>query len=76
MAAVAADFLRSSIDKWFRIIELFKLEKTSKTESSCKLFPISGLNLPWHNLRLFPLDLSFVIWEKRLTPICLHPLFR
>lgn len=33
-----------------------------------KLFLILSLNLPWHNFRLFPLVLSLVIWEQRLTP--------
>ncbi|KAK4816194.1 LOW QUALITY PROTEIN: hypothetical protein QYF61_012659 [Mycteria americana] len=31
-------------------------------------FLISSLNLPWHNLRPFPLVLSLVTWEKRPTP--------
>ncbi|KAK4824040.1 hypothetical protein QYF61_009631 [Mycteria americana] len=32
-------------------------------------------NLSWHNFRLFPLVLSFVTWEKRLTPTSLQPPF-
>ena len=30
-------------------------------------FLISNLNLPWHNLRPFPLVLSLVVWKKRMT---------
>uniref|UniRef100_A0A663M5Z2 Villin like n=1 Tax=Athene cunicularia TaxID=194338 RepID=A0A663M5Z2_ATHCN len=33
-------------------------------------------NLLWHNLRPFPLVLSVVTWEKRLTPTSLQPPFR
>ncbi|KAK4810608.1 hypothetical protein QYF61_007345 [Mycteria americana] len=47
------------------------------TTLSVKKFSlISNLNLPWHNLRLFPLVLSLVNWEKRLTPTSLQPPFR
>ena len=31
-------------------------------------FLTSSLNHPWHNLRPFPLVLSLVTWEKRVTP--------
>ena len=41
-----------------------------------KFFLISNLNLPWCNLRLFPLVLSLVPPEKRLTPTSLQPPFR
>jgi len=34
-----------------------------------KNFLMSKLNLPWHNLRLFPLVLLLVTWERRLTSI-------
>jgi len=40
------------------------------------LFLISSLNLPWHNLRPFPLVLSLVTWEKTQTPTSLQPPFR
>lgn len=30
---------------------------------------ISNLNLPWHNLRLFPLVLSFVPWKQSPVPL-------
>ncbi|KAK4832461.1 hypothetical protein QYF61_023508 [Mycteria americana] len=33
------------------------------------------LNLPWRNLRPFPLILSLVTWEERLTPTSLQPPF-
>lgn len=36
--------------------------------STKKFLPISYLNLPWHNLRLFLLVLSLVCWEQSLTP--------
>jgi len=36
-------------------------------------FIISSLNLPWHNLRPFPLVLSLVTWEKRLMATSLQP---
>ncbi|KAK4831110.1 LOW QUALITY PROTEIN: hypothetical protein QYF61_015413 [Mycteria americana] len=39
------------------------------TLSVKKNFLISSLNLPWRNLRPFPLVLSLVTWEKRLTPL-------
>ncbi|KAK4829616.1 LOW QUALITY PROTEIN: hypothetical protein QYF61_005743 [Mycteria americana] len=39
-------------------------------------FLTSNLNLPWRNLRPFPLVLSLVNWEKRLTPTSLQPPFR
>jgi len=39
-------------------------------------FLLSNLNLPWHNLRLFPLILSLVNWEKRPSPTSLQPPFR
>lgn len=32
-----------------------------------KVFPISNLNVSWHNLKSFPLALSLVICEKRPT---------
>ncbi|KAK4820559.1 LOW QUALITY PROTEIN: hypothetical protein QYF61_000709 [Mycteria americana] len=38
------------------------------TLSVKKNFLISSLNLPWRNLRPFPLVLSLVTWEKRPTP--------
>ncbi|KAK4832719.1 LOW QUALITY PROTEIN: hypothetical protein QYF61_025208, partial [Mycteria americana] len=38
------------------------------TLSLNKFFLISNLNLPWCNLRPFPLVLSLVTWEKRPTP--------
>lgn len=38
------------------------------TLSMTEIFLISTLNLPWHNLRPFPLLLSFVTWQERLTP--------
>ncbi|PKU44635.1 hypothetical protein llap_5071 [Limosa lapponica baueri] len=41
-----------------------------------KFFPISILNLPWHNLRPFPLVPSPVPWEKRLTPPLATPTFQ
>lgn len=42
--------------------------------SSCEVFfLIPTLDLPWHNLMLFPLVLSLVTWEKSPTPIWLHP---
>ncbi|KAK4829020.1 hypothetical protein QYF61_001795 [Mycteria americana] len=41
-----------------------------------KLFLISNLNLPWRNLRPFPLILSLVTWKKRPTPTSLQPPFR
>ncbi|KAK4824091.1 hypothetical protein QYF61_010602 [Mycteria americana] len=46
------------------------------TLSVKKFFLISNLNLPWHNLRPFPLVLSLVTWEKRPTPTSLQPTFR
>ncbi|KAK4810503.1 hypothetical protein QYF61_004283 [Mycteria americana] len=46
------------------------------TLSVKKFFLISNLNLPWHNLRPFPLILSLVTWEKRPTPTSLQPPFR
>ena len=39
-----------------------------------KCFLISNLNLPWHNLRPFPLILSPVSSEKRPTPLCCNHL--
>lgn len=39
-----------------------------------KVFLISNTNLPWCDLRLFPLVLYLLTWEKRLT--WLHPPFR
>ena len=33
---------------------------------------MSNLNLPWSNLRSFPLVLLLVTWEKRPTPTSLH----
>jgi len=33
-----------------------------------KFFLLSSLKLPWRNLKPFPLVLSLVTWEKRLTP--------
>ncbi|KFQ72252.1 Leucine-rich repeat and IQ domain-containing protein 1, partial [Phaethon lepturus] len=41
-----------------------------------KFFLISNLNLPWRNLRPFPLVLSLVTWEKRPTPSSPQPPFR
>ena len=38
------------------------------TLSEEQFFLISNMNLPWHNLRSFPLVLLHVMWEKRLTP--------
>lgn len=38
-----------------------------------RIFLNGQLNLPWHNLRPFPLDLSPVIWENRPIPVWLHP---
>ncbi|KAK4831669.1 hypothetical protein QYF61_018636 [Mycteria americana] len=46
------------------------------TLSVKKFFLISSLNLPWCNLRPFPLVLSLVTWEKRPTPALLQPPFR
>ncbi|KAK4826066.1 hypothetical protein QYF61_005025 [Mycteria americana] len=46
------------------------------TLSVKKFFLISRLNLPWRNLRPFPLILSLVTWEKRPTPTSLQPPFR
>ncbi|KAK4824615.1 LOW QUALITY PROTEIN: hypothetical protein QYF61_016921 [Mycteria americana] len=46
------------------------------TLSVKKLFLISNLSLPWHNLRTFPLVLWLDIWEKRPTPTSLQPPFR
>ena len=37
-------------------------------------FLLSSLNLPWQNLRPFPLILSLVTWAKRPTPSSLQPL--
>jgi len=34
-----------------------------------KFFLTFNLNLPWCNLRLFPLVLLLVTWEKRATTI-------
>ncbi|KAK4826124.1 LOW QUALITY PROTEIN: hypothetical protein QYF61_005276 [Mycteria americana] len=45
------------------------------TLSVKKNFLISSLNLPWRNLRPFPLVLSLVTWEKRPTPTSLQPPF-
>ncbi|KAK4829075.1 hypothetical protein QYF61_002019, partial [Mycteria americana] len=39
-------------------------------------FLISNLNLPWHNLRPFPLVLWLVTWEKRPTLTSLQSSFR
>lgn len=39
---------------------------TTLSEKKCLI--ISSLNLLWHNLRPFPLDLSLAICKKRLTP--------
>lgn len=33
-----------------------------------KFFLVCNLSLPWHNLKRFPLVLSVVTLEKRLTP--------
>ena len=38
------------------------------TLSEKKLFLKSNLNLPWCNLRPFPLVLLLDTWERRLTP--------
>ncbi|KAK4830710.1 hypothetical protein QYF61_012970 [Mycteria americana] len=46
------------------------------TLSVKKFSLISSLNLPWRNLRPFPLVLSLVTWEKRPTPTSLQPPFR
>jgi len=46
------------------------------TLSVKKCFLISNLNLPWHNLRPFPLILSPVSSEKRPTPLWLQAPFR
>ncbi|KAK4829053.1 hypothetical protein QYF61_001858 [Mycteria americana] len=46
------------------------------TPSVNKFCLISNLNLPWCNFRPFPLVLSLVTWEKRLTPTSLQPPFR
>ncbi|KAK4823315.1 hypothetical protein QYF61_000917 [Mycteria americana] len=46
------------------------------TVSVKEFFLISNLNLPWRNLRPFPLVLSLVTWEKRPTPTSLQPPFR
>uniref|UniRef100_A0A8D0FA34 C-type lectin domain-containing protein n=1 Tax=Strix occidentalis caurina TaxID=311401 RepID=A0A8D0FA34_STROC len=35
-----------------------------------------SLNLPWRNLRPFPLVLSLITWLKRLIPSSLQPPFR
>lgn len=43
------------------------------TLSGKKYFLIPSLNFPWYKLRPFPLILSFVIWEMRLTPSTLQP---
>ncbi|KAK4833022.1 LOW QUALITY PROTEIN: hypothetical protein QYF61_027404 [Mycteria americana] len=43
------------------------------TLSVNKFFPVSNLNLPWHNLRPFSLVLLLVALEKRLTPTSLQP---
>ncbi|KAK4821778.1 LOW QUALITY PROTEIN: hypothetical protein QYF61_000839 [Mycteria americana] len=43
------------------------------TLSVKKFFLISNLNLPWCNLRPFPLVLSLVTWDKRPTPTSLQP---
>ncbi|NXN36490.1 V1AR protein, partial [Rhinoptilus africanus] len=45
------------------------------TLSVKNFFLISILNLPWCNLRQFPLVLSLVTWENRPTPTSLHPPF-
>jgi len=39
-------------------------------------FLTSKLNLPWHNLRLFPLIRSLVTWKKTPTPTSLQFPFR
>jgi len=41
-----------------------------------EIFLISNLNLPWRNLRPFPLTLSLVTWEKRPKLTSLQPPFR
>lgn len=43
---------------------------------SQKFFQISNLNLPWDNLRSFPLVLSLVTWKKRPTPTLSQSPFR
>lgn len=35
---------------------------------SVTIFPVPNLNLPWHNLRSFPLILSFETYQKLLIP--------
>ncbi|XP_064911793.1 ankyrin repeat domain-containing protein 66 isoform X1 [Columba livia] len=46
------------------------------TFSMKKYFLISNVNLPWCNLRPFPLILSLATWEKRPTPSMIQPPFR
>ena len=48
----------------------------SLTTVSEKFFLLSLLNLPWHSLSPFPLVLSLLSWEKRLTPALQQPPFR
>lgn len=43
------------------------------TPSVSRFFLMSNLILPWHSLRLCPLTLSLVAWEKSPTLIWLHP---
>jgi len=45
------------------------------TTVSDKLFHMSNLNLPWHNMRPFLLVLSLVTWEKRPASISPQPPF-
>jgi len=46
------------------------------TLSVKKFFLVSYLNIPWCNLRPFPLVLSLITWEKTPTPTSLQPPFR
>lgn len=47
------------------------LDGLSQCLTTLSISPVSNLNLPWHDLRPFPLIL--VLWEQCLTLTWLHP---
>lgn len=69
-SATATHFLSTSKngDSTMSLGSLFQCLITPPVKN---LFLISGLNLPWHNLRIFCLIVSLVTWEKRSTPTSL-----
>jgi len=64
LSTISKQFLNTFMD-----VELTSMESLT-TLSVKKLLLISNLNLPWCNLRPFPLVLSPVSSEKRPTLLC------